>query len=188
VAALVVSGSAVAATTQLSNDRGMKAIDRLPALVREDRDHPFVRAFGLDPATARPALVAASGVRVASVRDAGAACLMVSDGDDQCYLAANIAGGRGYSIGNDCSAGSGYPMRVLGVAPYGTAKVVIDYSSGPPLAATPRQNAFLIETTTPRGADPYPVAISYLGAAGQLIASDPVRDGQDLCLRPGKTP
>jgi hypothetical protein len=181
--AVVVSGTAIAAATQLANnDRAIEAMRRLPTIAREHRDHPIVRAFGLDPAQANVAFTTPSGLTIAKVGDAGEVCLLVSDGEDQCYSTVNMTAGRGYSIDNDCSRGSGYPMRIMGVAPHGTARVKVRYSSGPGLDAKVVNDAFLIDTTTPADHDPYPVEIEYLDNQEATLASTPIPGGDDLCM------
>jgi hypothetical protein len=181
--AVVVAGAAIAAATQLAtNDRGIEAMQRLPTIAREHRDHPIVRAFGLDPGQATVALTTPGGLTVAKVGDAGEVCLLVSDGEDQCYATTNVTAGRGYSIDNDCSRGSGYPMRIMGVTPHDAARVKVRYSAGPGLDAKVINDTFLIDTTTPGSRDPYPLEIQYLDNKGTTLASTPIPGGDDLCL------
>jgi|GEM_PF-6771373 len=188
-AALLLSGTAVAATSQLpSKDDGPAILRRQAALMRERRDHPHARARGLDPSRARPVMTLADGTSVSELSGAAATCLLLGTREEHCYSAGNIAAGIGYTIGNDCSAGSGDPMRVLGVAPQGTAGVRVDYSSGPGLDATPVADAFAIEATTPSDGAPYPVRLRFLDREGTLLRSSAIRDGADLCMRGDGTP
>jgi hypothetical protein len=161
--------------------RSLRAMRRLPALAREGADHPLVRAFGLNPNRAVRVAVR-GGIGVAKVADSGTVCLVIGDGNDQCFGAAMIGAGRGYAINNDCSAGARNAMRIVGVAPARAVRVIVRFSSGPGLTSATNEAVFALRTTTPDRGDPVPVAIEYTDPSGSVIASDAIT-GQDLCLR-----
>lgn len=182
IGALVAGGTAFAATTQLIGDRNesLRVLDRL-ATIPESSDHRWVRANGPDPAKAKLAFVTPAGLEVYTVADAQATCIMVSDGDEQCYRAINIPAGHGFSIGNECSVGSDRHMRIDGAAPRGSRRVHIQYSSGPGHTADVIRGVFVIDTTTPTQGDPYPVAFEALDADGATIVRTAIH-GRNLCM------
>jgi hypothetical protein len=186
VACGVVPRFAVVAARSPSDDsaRSHQAIRQLPALVQQGVDHPYVRAFGLNPDRATLVAALANGVTVAKIGDDSAVCLVISDGDDQCFGTSAIRDGRGYAITNDCSKGAGRSMRIVGVPPKEATRVTVRYSSGPALAASADGGAFTIQTTTPPVASGrFPVAIDYLNTSASVVASDAIHGGNDLCLR-----
>lgn len=182
IGALVVGGTAFAATTQLIGDRNesLRVLERL-ATVPGSSDHHWVRANGLDPADAKLAFVTPAGLEVYAVADAQATCIMVSDGGEQCYRATNIRSGLGFSIGNDCSVGSDRHMRIDGAAPAGSQRVHLQYSSGPGHTTAVIRGIFVIDTTTPRPGEPHPVALKAIDADGATIATSAVH-GRNLCM------
>lgn len=177
---LVVSGSAIATTTQL--DDSLQVVDRAQRLP-EGTDHRIVRANGLDPAAASPAFTTAGGLRIAVLGDERATCVLVSDGNDQCFRASAITLGLGFSIASDCATGGAGVMRVVGVAPPGSARVSVAYSSGRGLASPVSGGAFVIEARTPVEGRPHPVAVRYLDGQGSAVATAPIRQGDNPCLR-----
>jgi hypothetical protein len=144
--------------------------------------HRIVEAWGVDPASARPAF-AVGGVSVSIAENAKAACLLREDGNDHCYSKTSIATGLGFSITNDCSAGGQHAMLVRGFAPEGATSVELVYSDGTvPLKAELEGSAFFLAATTPAKGDPYPLTIRYLDESGQQAKAEPIRGGADLCI------
>lgn len=183
IAVLLVTASGVAATTQVFGDRNesLRVIDRL-ANIPEGLDHRWVRANGLDPARAGLAFTTPHGLRVDAISAAHATCIMVSDGDDQCYRATTIPFGRGFSIGNNCSVGGDRRMRIAGAAPAGTTRLHVQYSADGGLTTNVIAGIFLIDTTTPADHEPYPTAMRFLDRHGAPIVTQDIRNGNDLCL------
>jgi hypothetical protein len=185
VAAIVlgVGGGTFALASDLTgSDRSHAAIERLPRLISKGVDHPYVRAFGLDPSAARYALSTQAGVAIALTRNTSAACILADDGDDQCFEATHIRSGRGYVIRNNCSGSKG-SMRIMGVVPEGAASVRVRYSSGPGLSARVHEGIFVIEDTTPDAGAAYPTKIEFVSDAGDMVAADEIPGGDDLCMR-----
>lgn len=183
IGVLVVTGTAVAATTQLIGDRdeSLRVIERL-ATTPEGADHRYVRANGLDPADANLLFVTPDGLEVSAVRDSEATCIMISDGDEQCYRATAMRSGLGFSIGNDCSAASERHMRVAGTAPAGTQRLHLAYSSGPGRTANVINGIFVIDTTTPTRGESYPVALEARDGDGDTLARSEIPNARNLCM------
>jgi hypothetical protein len=180
----VLSGTALAATTQVFDPSGIQILRSTAALRNAGASDPLVRAFGLNPAAARPAFTAADGSPVSVVGDPQVSCMLIGDhpGDDHCSLSSAIAEGDGFFIGNDCSAGGPQTMRIGGFAPASTATVDIVYTSGPGLTSRVADGAYLIQSTNPAPGGPYPTRIDYLDPAGATLASSPIQSGDDLCM------
>jgi hypothetical protein len=192
VMALVVAGavttSAVVASGNGPADNS-RAVDALHNSANVSGPHGEVKAWGLDPAQASPAFRTPSAA-VAVVRDSGAACLVLSTEEDQCYTQANIAGGRGFSITNDCSVGSKRSMVIEGFTPNAdAASVQVRYSDGSvPLKGAVVDEAYRIEGRTPSGGKAYPVALMYVSATGAALGSQEIVGGDDLCIRGQRAP
>jgi hypothetical protein len=177
---VVVSGSALAAMMSGGSDNtvGVRAVQNLPSITGH---HRLVKAFGIDPASARVAFDSLVGP-VSIAQSADAACLLRGTDEDQCYLMANIAGGRGFSIENDCSTGSSRRMIIQGFAPPGTTHVEVSYSDGTtPLSAEVTRGAYLVIGRTPVQGEPYPTELRYEGAGGARVGAPQIPDGDHLC-------
>jgi len=183
IAVLLVTASGVAATTQVFGDRNesLRVIDRL-ANIPEGQDHRWVRANGLDPARAGLAFTTPHGLRVDAISAAHATCIMVSDGDDQCYRATTIPFGRGFSIGNNCTVGGDRRMRIAGAAPADTTRLHVKYSAGAGLTTNVIDGVFLIDTKTPAEDEPYPTTMRFLDPRGATIVTQDIGNGNHLCL------
>jgi hypothetical protein len=181
-ALLLVAGTALAAPSSLFN--GIQIMHRTQTFRVAGASHPQVRAFGLDPAAATFAFTAPDGSAVSVVADAQASCMLIGDHpmDDHCNPTATIAAGQAFFIGNDCSVGDPQTMRIGGLAPDGSASVDVVYSSGPGLGASVTDGAYLIQSTNPVPGGPYPTSIAYLDANGGTVATQPITDGNDLCM------
>jgi hypothetical protein len=181
VAALGIAGTTFAVASSLTSNAPSHAIaTRLPDLVREGVDHPYVRAFGLDPSAAKQVISTADGVSLTVVRDPDAACVMASDGDDQCFDASQVAIGRGYEITNDCARVHG-AMRLMGVAPQGTTAVLIQYNSGPGRSTQTHDGVFYLDARTPAPGEAFPTEVQYVTSSGGVVATDKVPGGDSLC-------
>lgn len=144
--------------------------------------HGAVRAWGVDPASARPVLRSEGGA-VSVAEGDKAACLLRDDENDHCYPKAQIVTGLGFSITNDCSSGGDRAMIVRGFGPKGAAAVAVVYSDGSvPLEAGLVESAFFFTAITPAKGEPYPVTVRYLDAGGQELRSLPIKGGDNLCL------
>jgi hypothetical protein len=179
----VLAGSAVAVAVVVGADSdNTVAQDAAKSSATTQGAHRVVRSWGVDPASAKPALD--SGGRSISVAESTkAACLLREDENDHCYSKSSIATGLGFSITNDCSAGSDRAMLIRGFAPAGAASVEIAYSDGTvPLKAELADGAFFLTATTPGKGEPYPATIRYLDEGGKDAQSQPIRGGADLCL------
>ena len=174
------TATAAFASTPLFGD-GTAVLHHAVQLREAGYTHPQVRAFGLDPATARVAFDA-GGVTVSVVRDATAGCVLLSSGVDHCSSQENIEAGRGFSIDNDCSAGDEQSTRISGLAPAGSSTVTVTYSAGAGLTSQVVHGSYLIEATTPAAGEPFPTALEYRAADGALQVAQPIIGGQDLCM------
>jgi hypothetical protein len=179
--ALVGSAFGVAAVFGSDSDNSV-AQDAAKNYAATQGAHRVVRAFGVDPAAAKPALESA-GQTVSVAESDKVACLLREDGNDYCFSKANIATGLGFTITNDCSAGGDRSMLVRGFAPEGAASVAVAYSDGTtPLKADLARGAYFLTATTPAKGEPYPSEIRYLSSGGKTVRSEPIRDGDNLCL------
>jgi hypothetical protein len=180
---LAVTGTAVAAATQLSSDRdeSIDVVQRL-ATMPDGPSHRYVRANGLDPSRATLAFVTSDRLEVYVVRDAHATCIMISDGDDQCYRATAARSGLSVSVASECTVGTDRRMRIAGTAPTGARRVHVAYSSGAGHSADVTSGVFVIDNTTPSQGDPYPVGLEALDADGATMTSKAIPYGRNLCL------
>jgi hypothetical protein len=181
--ALVGSGTALAASSQLgSSDRASDAMKRLPEIAQQHKDRLETRSYGLNPDTAEHLFTTPDGLDVSKVSDPGETCVQVSDGEDHCYPASNVALGIAYTVTDNCTPGTGHPMRIMGAAPEGTSTVVIRYSRGDDHSIQAVSGVFLWDGTTPSQGQPHPTNIEYHGADGAILGSDKIRGGSDLCM------
>jgi hypothetical protein len=180
-AMVVLGGTAVAVVVGADSDNTV-AQDAGKNSASATGAHRVVQAWGVDPASAKPAFER-RGQTVSIAQSAKAACLLRQDENDHCYTKASIPSGLGFSVTNDCSKGSDRSMLVRGFAPEGTATVeVVTSDGGVPLKAEVVDGAFFLLGTTPEKGAPYPEAIRYLDAEGTPVRSQPIRGGDDLCL------
>lgn len=181
VAALLV-GTVLVAVVAGSDDDNTVAQNAAKSSATVRGSHRVLRAWGVDLSAARPALQS-NGASISVAENDSAACLVRQDENDRCYSKSTIATGLGYSISNDCSAGGDRAMLVRGFGPKGAAAVEIVYSdNNVPLRADLADGAFYFATTTPKKGEPYPVAVRYLNADGAQMRSQPIADGNNLCL------
>jgi hypothetical protein len=183
VAFVALSGSAIAAVVAVSTGGGdapgLQAVRNLSSV---SGAHPTVKAWGIDPSSARPAFTSPLGP-VSVAENNVAACLVISDGQDRCFSKINIDAGRGFSIANDCSAGSARTMTIDGFLPAAATQVEVAYSDGSsPLRTEAVSGAYVLTGRTPAKGQPYPVALRYLANNGSTIRSAAIPDGDDLCL------
>jgi hypothetical protein len=178
---VALTGSAVAAVVTTSGPNNEPALRAVQSLSSVSGPHALVRAFGIDPASATPAFKTSTGeVSIAEGRDV--ACLLQGANEDQCYLKANIAAGRGFSILADCSAGSSRAMAIQGFTPADVSEVRVVYSDGSvPLTGKVVRGAYLMTGTTPDEARPYPAELRYLDAGGADLSSEDIPAGDHLC-------
>jgi hypothetical protein len=183
VALVVLAGSAIAVAVGVGSDSdNTVAQDAATNYAATRGTHRVVQSWGVDPATAKPALESA-GQTVSVAESDKAACLLREDENDHCYSKTSIATGLGFSVTNDCSAGGDRAMLVRGFAPEGATSVEVAYSDGTtPLKAELVNGAFFLASTTPTKGEPYPSEIRYLNSGGKTVRSGPIRGGDNLCL------
>ncbi len=176
-------GSAIAVAVGVGSDSdNTVAQDAAKNYAATRGAHRVVQSWGVDPATAKPALES-GGQTVSVAQSAKAACLLREDENDHCYSKTSIATGLGFSVTNDCSTGGDRAMLVRGFGPGGAAAVEVVYSDGSvPLKADLVDGAFFLSGTTPTKGEPYPEAIRFLDAGGTPTRSQAIRGGNDLCL------
>jgi hypothetical protein len=176
-------GSAIAVAVGVGSDsNNTVAQDAAKSYASTRGTHRVVQAWGVDPATAKPALES-GGQTISVAQSTKAACLLREDENDHCYSRTSIATGLGFSVTNDCSAGGERTMLVRGFGPDDTAAVEVVYSDGSvPFKADLVDGAFFLSGTTPTKGAPYPATIRFLDANGKPTRSQVIRGGDDLCL------
>lgn len=181
VLALAIGAGAVAAPAVLSSTNGDNTV--AVQAVQRASDYPGphgeVKAFGVDPGTAKPAFNSALGA-VAVAQNDKASCIM-RPMSDRCFIAGNVAAGRGFAITNDCSVGSSRAMVVEGFAPSKSSVSRLVYSDGATLDSDVHGGAFLLTTTTPDSGAPYPTEVRFLDADGVVLHAQTIPDGDHLC-------
>jgi hypothetical protein len=182
VASAAVGGSAIVVGSVIGADSdNTVAQDAAKSYDATRGPHRMVQAWGVDPASAKPALQS-DGMSVSIAQSAKAACLLREDENDHCYSKASIASGLGFSITNDCSAGGDRAMLVRGFAPPGATSVALVYSDGSePLKGELASGAFFLSGTTPAKGEPYPVTIRFTGG-GTPAKVEAIQGGADLCV------
>jgi hypothetical protein len=123
---------------------------------------PTVRAAGLDPAAAKPALTLKDGTVVSVVSNAKTRCLVYSDGTDSCRTAIEVNGGLSWHVENDCSTAGG-AMSVSGSTPDGATAAQLVYSDGTTATGTVSGGVYAFAAQTPGATDRTPTALTFTG-------------------------
>jgi hypothetical protein len=112
-------------------------------------------------------------VRTLAGRDAGEACAS----------GAGIAEGKGITVTDECGSASRHLMEITGLAPPGTATVLLRSTDGARQTTAVVDGAFRFEATNPTPGAPYPVDVEWLTNTGTSdgSASLPVEGGK-FCL------
>jgi hypothetical protein len=186
VAAIVVAAASMGAyaAANSGSGAGVSSLQQLrtgaPGLGR------FARADGLTPSDATPVFTLANGESVGVVENSAAKCLIRSlDGhsDETCATTAEIAEGKGISVGDECGSAGKNLMEITGLAPDGTVSVRMKSSDGTAQTATVVDGTFKFDGTNPAQGAPYPTGVEWVASSGATIGSaDLPVQGDDFCL------
>jgi hypothetical protein len=146
----------------------------------------FARADGLTSSDATPVFTLSNGDSVGVVESAVAKCLIRSlngYSGETCATTAEIAEGKGISVGDECGSTGKNLMEITGLAPDGAVSVRLKISNGAVQTTAVVDGAFKFDGTNPAQGAPYPTGVEWIASSGAAIGSAglPVQ-GDDFCL------
>jgi len=147
----------------------------------------LVRAYGLGSSSRQPVFSLANGDDVAITTGPAGSCLVRTlagrDAGETCAAGAGIAEGKGITVTDECGSASRHLMEITGLAPAGTATVLLRSTDGAGQTTVVVDGAFRFDGTNPQPGSPYPAGVEWLREGGRTVgsASLPVEGGR-FCL------